>query len=110
MEEINTKKSRKVEDGDYVKGHLVYLDKEGKQKETTFDFYIVSKEKRSSLIELLKLHNLGENIIVDTNMPIGNAIYGKLTNTTFIVGDSKFYIDEIYTLDEMIAKKEKSKI
>ena len=101
--------ARKVNEFDYIKGRLVYKNNKNIKKETDFDFYITKKENRPRLIELLKLFELGDNIIIDTSMPLGEALIGKLVNTTFIVDNSKFYIDEIKSLQEIISEKEEEK-
>ena len=100
---------RKVNEFDYIKGRLVYINNKNIKKETDLDFFITREENREKLFDLIKVFDLGENLVVDTSMPLGKSIFGKLINTTFIVDGSKFYIDEIKSIKEIVEGKEKNK-
>lgn len=99
------KKSRVVKEFDHIKGH--FLSK--KNKNNDIDFYIVTKENAKLLDCILKDEQLEPTIVCYTDTPLGIAIYDKMIDTTFIVGDSKFYIDSIESLKEIIEQNKKNK-
>lgn len=102
---MENKTGRIVKEFDYIEGHFIYK----KDKRVDFDFYLSSKKEVSFLQYILKSENIESGIICLTDSPLGKAILGKMSTTTFIVEDAKFYIDKIESLKEIIQKKEEEK-
>ena len=98
MSNYQEENTRIVKEFDYIKGHF----SSEKNKNNDIDFYIVTRENAKFLDHILKKEQLEKTIICYTDTPLGKAIYGKMISTTFIVEGSKFYIDSIESLEEMI--------